>query len=59
MGEVIREELRKRGLSLNDKNAGRVANELREREGLDAIAKRCIPLIKAQKKSAGKKKKSL
>ncbi len=57
MGEVIREELRKRGLSLNDKNAGRVANELREREGLDAIANRCIPLIKAQKKSAGKNKK--
>ncbi len=46
MGEVIREELRKRSLPLNDENAGRVANELREREGMDAIAKRCIPLIK-------------
>ena len=57
MGEVIREELRKRGLPLNDKNAGRVANELREREGLDAIAKRCIPLIKEEKKTAGKNKK--
>ncbi len=57
MGEVIREELRKRGLPLNDKNAGRIATELREREGMDAIAKRCVPLIKAQKKSAGKNKK--
>ncbi|MCW3133957.1 MAG: AAA family ATPase [Methanophagales archaeon] len=57
MGEVIREELRKRGLPLNDKNAGRVANELRAREGMDAVAKRCIPLIKAQRKSAGKNQK--
>jgi dephospho-CoA kinase len=46
MGEVIREELRKRGLPLSDENAGRVANELREKEGMDAIAKRCVPLIK-------------
>ncbi len=59
MGEVIREELRKRGLPLNDKNAGRIANELRAREGMDAIAKRCIPRIKARKKSAGKSKKLL
>ncbi len=57
MGEVIREELRKRGLPLNDKNAGRIANELRAREGMDAIAKRCIPRIKARKKSAGKNQK--
>ncbi len=46
MGEVIREELKMRGLSLSDENAGRVATELRDREGMDAIAKRCIPLIK-------------
>jgi len=59
MGEVIRAELKKRGLPLSDKNAGRVANELRAREGMDAIAKRCIPLIKAQKKSAGKDQKGI
>ena len=54
MGEVIREELRKRGLSLSDENAGRVANEFREREGMDAIAKRCIPLIKdVERKKSG------
>jgi dephospho-CoA kinase len=57
MGGVIREELKKRGLPLSDENAGRVANELREGEGMDAIAKRCIPLIKEEKKSAGKNKK--
>lgn len=46
MGDVVREELRSRNLPLSDANAGCIANELREREGMDAIAKRCIPLIK-------------
>ena len=46
MGDVVREELRRRNLPLSDANAGSIANELREREGMDAIAKRCIPLIK-------------
>ena len=55
MGEVVRKELRKRGLPLTDENAGRVASELRAREGMDAIAKRCIPLIKRiDAKKAGK-----
>lgn len=55
MGEVVREELKRRGLSLSDENAGRVANELRDREGMDAIAKRCIPLIKdAERKKVEK-----
>ncbi|MQY54652.1 MAG: flagellar hook-basal body complex protein FliE [Methanosarcinales archaeon] len=54
MGEVIRAELRKRGLPLSDENAGRVANEFRACEGMDAIAKRCIPLIKGvERKRAG------
>ena len=55
MGDVIREELRRRGLPLSDENAGRVANELREREGLDAIAKRCIPRIRDIADIKGKK----
>ncbi|RZN37868.1 MAG: flagellar hook-basal body complex protein FliE [Methanophagales archaeon ANME-1-THS] len=46
MGDVIRDELRRRGLSLNDENAGRIAHELRAHEGMDAIAKRCIPRIR-------------
>lgn len=46
MGDVIRGELQRRKLSLSDANAGSIANELREREGMDAIARRCIPRIK-------------
>lgn len=46
MGEVVRVELRRRGLELSDANAGRVATELRANEGLDAVAKRCVPLVK-------------
>jgi predicted RNA binding protein with dsRBD fold (UPF0201 family)/cytidylate kinase len=53
MGDVIREELRKRGLELTDKNAGALANELRKKEGMDAIAKRCIPKIREAAKESG------
>jgi dephospho-CoA kinase len=53
MGDVIREELKRLDLPLNDENAGRIATELRAREGPDAIAKRCIPLIKGITSSAG------
>ncbi|MHC1635058.1 MAG: AAA family ATPase [Candidatus Methanospirareceae archaeon] len=54
MGDVIREELRKRGLPLNDENAGRVADELRRKEGMDAIARRCIPKIREVEKKMEK-----
>ncbi len=47
MGDEVRKELRKRGLPQNDTNTGRVATELRAIEGLDAIAKRCVPRINA------------
>ncbi len=57
MGDVIRGELQRRKLSLSDANAGRVANDLREREGVDAIARRCIPLIGDIKDKEGKKAK--
>ncbi|MHC1610145.1 MAG: AAA family ATPase [Candidatus Methanospirareceae archaeon] len=57
MGDVIRDELRRRGLSEED--AGRVADELREREGMDAIAKRCIPLIKGIKDIEGGRAKKI
>jgi predicted RNA binding protein with dsRBD fold (UPF0201 family)/dephospho-CoA kinase len=46
MGDVVREEVEKRGLPLTDENAGKVANELRKMEGMDAIAKRCIKRIR-------------
>ncbi len=57
MGDVIRAELRRRGLPLSDENAGRIANDLRAREGMDAIAKRCIPIIKSIKDVEEKKAK--
>lgn len=46
MGDVIRDEVRRRGLELSDENAGRIASELRAKEGMDAIAKRCVPKIR-------------
>ena len=53
MGDIVREEVEKRGLELTDENAGKVASELREREGMDAIAKRCIPRIKKKIEKKG------
>lgn len=49
MGDVLREEVRERGLPPTDENIGAVANQLRKDEGMDAIAKRCIPKIEALK----------
>lgn len=42
MGDVIREETRKRGLDTTPENTRKVMLELRERNGLGAIAKQCI-----------------
>ncbi|WP_407355199.1 AAA family ATPase [Methanolobus sp. WCC5] len=47
MGDVIREEVVRRGLEPTDANTGGIGTELREKEGSDAVAKRCIPKIKA------------
>ncbi|MBP1928272.1 dephospho-CoA kinase [Methanolinea mesophila] len=47
MGDVIRNEVQAAGLPLTDQNLGGTATRLREEEGMDAIAKRCIPLIEA------------
>ena len=49
MGDVLREEVKKRGLAPTDENIGAVANQLRKEEGMDAIAKRCTPKIEALK----------
>jgi len=53
MGDIVREEAKKRGLALTDENLGKIANELRQKEGLDAIAKRCIPIIREKGKDVG------
>ncbi len=51
MGDVIRDEVLHQDLELTDQNAGKVATELREKEGMDAIARRCVPLIRAREES--------
>jgi dephospho-CoA kinase len=45
MGDVVREETKKRGLELNPKNMGKVMLELRETGGNSIVAERCIPKI--------------
>ncbi len=53
MGDVVREEAKRRGIEINDENLGKLASELREKEGMDAIAKRCIPIIREKLKEKG------
>jgi dephospho-CoA kinase len=53
MGDVVWEEVKHRGLEINETNVGIVANELRRKEGLATIARRCIPLI--ERNGRGKK----
>lgn len=45
MGDVIREEVVRRGLEPTDKNTGGVGTDLRDNEGMDVIAKRCVPKV--------------
>ncbi len=46
MGDAVREEAEGRGLDPNDANIGGLADQLRAAEGMDAIAKRCVPAIR-------------
>ena len=50
MGDVVWDEVKRRGENITEANVAKVASELRKRDGLGAIAKRCIPLIKDQGK---------
>jgi len=47
MGDAIRQEVKRCGLAPTDENLGKTGTRLRREEGLSAIAKRCIPDIKA------------
>lgn len=49
MGDVIREEVRRQGLTPNEKNAGKVMLELREKYGPGAVAEVCLRTLKAMK----------
>ncbi len=46
MGEVPVQETRLRGLEVTDRNVGAVATDLRRKEGMDAIARRCVKRIR-------------
>ena len=45
MGDVIRHEVRMRNLAPTPENLGRMAQEIRETGGDEAVAKKCIPLV--------------
>jgi dephospho-CoA kinase len=49
MGDVVREETAKRGLSLTPENVGIVMLKLRDEEGPAVVAKRCVPKIEDAK----------
>jgi len=49
MGEMVWDEVKKRGLEINDENVGAIANQMREKYGKDIWAKRTIEKIKSMK----------
>ncbi len=49
MGDVIREETKKRRLPLTEESIGTVMLKLRERDGPGAVAKLCFPRIQASR----------
>ncbi|MHA2423333.1 MAG: AAA family ATPase [Candidatus Thorarchaeota archaeon] len=49
MGDVVREESRRRGLEPNSANNKKVMLELREKDGMGAIALRCVDDLKSMK----------
>jgi len=51
MGDVVREEARRRRLTEDDSNLGRIMLELRETRGLGAVAELCLPAIQRSKNS--------
>jgi dephospho-CoA kinase len=46
MGDVIRNEAKKRSLEPSGVNIGKIAKELREKEGPGIIAEKCVDLIR-------------
>ena len=51
MGDIIREETKKRDLELTRENVGKVMLALRREEGPAVVAKRCLPKITKSKSS--------
>lgn len=50
MGDVVRNEVKKRNLEPSGVNIGKIAKELREEGGPAIIAKKCVDLIKSKNK---------
>jgi dephospho-CoA kinase len=48
MGDVIRAAVEREGLPPTDKNMGDVAGRIRQKEGMDAIARLTIPFIESE-----------
>jgi len=49
MGDVVRNEVKKRNLEPSGNNIGKIAKELREEKGSAIIAEKCVELIKSKK----------
>jgi len=49
MGDVIRNEAKKRGIEPTGENLGKIAKELREKGGDGIVAEKCVELIKQLK----------
>ncbi len=49
MGDVVREEAARRNLPPTDENLGGIGSALRREEGMDAIARRCVPRVRSLK----------
>lgn len=47
MGDIVRKETASRGLPMTDNNIGGTGTALRKEEGMDAVAKRCVPGIRS------------
>jgi len=47
MGDMVWEETKNRGLELNDKNVGTIANNMRKEHGMDIWAKKTLEKIKS------------
>lgn len=45
MGDIVREETARKGLPPTDENIGGTGTALRNEEGMDVIAKRCVPRV--------------
>jgi len=49
MGDTIWDEVKKRGLDLNDVNVGKVANQMRKKCGMEIWAKKTLSIIQQMK----------